>query len=255
MMNELQADVRCCYCIQPNPPTNTNTTSRTSITLALVPVTFTATSALSFPLFHLLLGSLENSTPVSQSSEGVVKMNNGETVQISHGICAMGEETGHQSSLRCDESSPSSLQVKTLCCWTDRALGYCPGGTLGYCPGWTLRFPIVSSVGQIANATATLQVQLHIMCPRMEVMRRNLVTISYMNNRPRLRSHRGRGSFSATKPLLMVALFRCRAPLVSLSSLGCTPIVKHILLYMGCCCLFFGGTFWAHQIILEHTHP
>ncbi|CAN0199878.1 unnamed protein product [Ectocarpus sp. 8 AP-2014] len=37
-------------------------------------------------------------------------MSNGETVRISHGICAMGEETGHQSSLRCDESSLSSPQ-------------------------------------------------------------------------------------------------------------------------------------------------
>ncbi|CAM9977359.1 unnamed protein product [Ectocarpus sp. 12 AP-2014] len=43
-------------------------------------------------------------------SAGVVKMSNGETVRNCHGICAMGEETGHQSSLRCDESSPSSPQ-------------------------------------------------------------------------------------------------------------------------------------------------
>ncbi|CAM9471574.1 unnamed protein product [Ectocarpus sp. 12 AP-2014] len=37
-------------------------------------------------------------------------MSNGENVRICHGICAMGEETGRQSSLHCDESSPSSPQ-------------------------------------------------------------------------------------------------------------------------------------------------
>ncbi|CAM9162207.1 unnamed protein product [Ectocarpus sp. 6 AP-2014] len=37
-------------------------------------------------------------------------MSNGETVRNSHGICAMGEETGQQSSLRCDESSLPSPQ-------------------------------------------------------------------------------------------------------------------------------------------------
>ncbi|CBJ30024.1 hypothetical protein Esi_0171_0039 [Ectocarpus siliculosus] len=37
-------------------------------------------------------------------------MSNGETVRISHGICAMGEETGHQYSLRWDESSLPSPQ-------------------------------------------------------------------------------------------------------------------------------------------------
>ncbi|CAM9880932.1 unnamed protein product [Ectocarpus sp. 4 AP-2014] len=37
-------------------------------------------------------------------------MSNGNTFRISHGICAMGEETGYQSSPRCDERSPSSPQ-------------------------------------------------------------------------------------------------------------------------------------------------
>lgn len=84
-----------------------------SLNPVFVPVTHCNRSAY-LPLFHLLPGSLTILTQASSSFGGIVKMSNGDTVRISEGTFAMDEEIGHPSSFRCDDSSPSSLQVTPI---------------------------------------------------------------------------------------------------------------------------------------------